>query len=143
MISVSDLPTVNALLNATSAIVLVAGFTAIKTRRKNLHRGLMLSAVGVSTLFLASYLYYHSQAGATRFTGQGWIRPVYFTILTTHTILAMIIVPLVIATLYLALRQRFPVHRRIARFTLPVWLYVSVTGILVYLMLYQWYPGPV
>lgn len=142
MISVSDLPAVNALLNATSAIVLVAGFIAIKRRRRNLHRGLMLSAVGVSTLFLASYLYYHSQAGTTRFTGQGWIRPVYFTILTSHTILAMIIVPLVIATLYLALRQRFPVHRRIARFTLPVWLYVSVTGILVYLMLYQWYPGP-
>ena len=101
----------------------------------------MLAALGASILFLAGYLYYHSQVGTTRFTGQGWIRPVYFTILTSHTTLAMVIVPLVIATLFLAFRGRFPRHRRIARLTLPTWLYVSVTGILVYLILYQWYPG--
>jgi putative membrane protein len=141
MISVSELPAVNALLNASSAILLIAGFAAIKRRRRDLHRGLMLAAVGASILFLISYLYYHSQVGTTRFTGQGWIRPVYFTILTSHTILAMVIVPLVIATLFLAFRGRFPRHRRIARLTLPTWLYVSVTGILVYLMLYRWYPG--
>jgi len=101
----------------------------------------MLSALGVSILFLVSYLYYHSQAGATRFTAQGWVRSVYFIILGSHTILAMIIVPLVIATLYFALRDNFERHRRLARVTLPTWLYVSITGIVVYLMLYQWFPS--
>ena len=97
----------------------------------------MLGALTVSVTFLASYLFYHYQVGTTRFAGQGWLRPVYFTILGSHTILAMVIVPLVIVTLYFALRGSFPRHRRIARWTLPVWLYVSVTGILVYLMLYR------
>jgi uncharacterized membrane protein YozB (DUF420 family) len=97
----------------------------------------MLGALIVSVTFLASYLFYHYQAGTTRFTGQGWLRPVYFTILGSHTILATVIVPLVIVTLYFALRGSFARHRRIARWTLPVWLYVSVTGILVYLMLYR------
>ncbi len=141
MISVSALPAVNAVLNGLSGLLLIAGYFAIRRRRVGLHRGLMLSALGTSILFLTSYLYYHSQAGSTRFTGQGWIRPVYFTILTSHTILAMVIVPLVIATLYFALGERFPKHRRIARVTLPLWLYVSVTGILVYLLLYQFYPA--
>lgn len=100
----------------------------------------MLSAAGVATLFLISYLYYHYHVGATRFTAEGWPRPVYFTILISHTVLAAAIVPLVILTLYRALRGDFTRHRRIARWTLPIWLYVSVTGILVYLMLYQFFP---
>jgi uncharacterized membrane protein YozB (DUF420 family) len=135
--SVSDLPAVNAALNGTSALLILAGYAAIRRRRVALHRALMLSAVGVSTLFLASYLYYHAQAGTTRFAGQGWVRAVYFTILVSHTVLAMAIVPLVITTLFFALRRRFPQHRRIARVTFPTWLYVSLTGIAVYLMLYQ------
>lgn len=105
-----------------------------------LHRSLMLSALVTSILFLASYLYYHAHAGTTRFTATGMVRPVYFTILLTHTVLAIVIVPLVVVTLYRALRSDFLRHRRIARVTLPVWLYVSVTGIAVYLMLYQLFP---
>lgn len=139
MISLGDLPAVNATLNGTSAVLLVAGYLAIRQGRVKLHRALMLSALSASILFLVSYLYYHYHVGTTYFTGQGWVRPVYFTILISHTILAVVIVPLVIVTLYRALRQDFPRHRRIARVTFPVWLYVSVTGILVYLMLYQIY----
>lgn len=101
----------------------------------------MLSAIGTSTLFLASYLYYHAHAGTTRFAASGWVRPVYFFILLTHTVLAIVIVPLVVVTVYRALRGDFLRHRRIARVTLPVWLYVSVTGIAVYLMLYQFFPA--
>jgi putative membrane protein len=137
LISLTDLPAINATLNATSAVLLVAGYLAIRQSRKSLHRACMLGALIVSVTFLASYLFYHYQAGTTRFTGQGWLRPVYFTILGSHTILATVIVPLVIATLYFALRGSFARHRRIARWTLPVWLYVSVTGILVFLMLYR------
>lgn len=140
MLSVSDLPAVNATLNAASGVLLVSGFIAVRNKRVGLHRALMLSAVGTSILFLISYLYYHSQAGATRFTAEGWVRTLYFLILGSHTILAMVIVPLVIATLYFALRANFARHRRIARFTFPTWLYVSVTGIAVYLMLYQLFP---
>ena len=139
--SVSDLPALNATLNGVSALLLVAGYSAIRRRRRDLHKALMLSALGASILFLSSYLYYHYHAGSTYFTGQGWIRPLYFTILVSHTILAIVIVPLVVTTLFLALRGNFPRHRRIARVTLPVWLYVSVTGILVYLLLYQVYPA--
>ncbi len=141
MISVSDLPTVNATLNGISAILVVAGFIAIKSGRRDLHRRLMLSALGVAVLFLTSYLYYHSQVGTTRFTEQGWIRPVYFSILLTHTVLAAVIVPLIITTVVLALRGKFSGHRKIARVTLPLWLYVSVTGVLVYLILYHLYPS--
>jgi putative membrane protein len=140
MLSVSDLPAVNATLNTASAVLLFSGYIAIRNRKVGLHRALMLSAVGTSILFLISYLYYHSQVGTTRFTAQGWVRPLYFLILGSHTILAVVIVPLVIATLYLAFRENFARHRRIARVTLPTWLYVSVTGIAVYLMLYQLYP---
>jgi len=139
--SVGDLPALNATLNGVSALLLVAGYSAIRRRRRDLHKALMLSALGASILFLSSYFYYHYHAGSTYFTGQGWIRPVYFTILVSHTILAIVIVPLVVTTLFLALRGNFPRHRRIARVTLPVWLYVSVTGILVYLLLYQVYPA--
>lgn len=140
MIPISNLPAVNATLNGISAVLLISGFIAIRKGNRRAHRTLMLSALGVSILFLVSYLYYHSQAGTTRFTGQGWVRSVYFIILGSHTILAMVIVPLVIATLYFALRENFVRHRRLARVTLPTWLYVSITGIVVYLMLYQWFP---
>ena len=140
MISVGDLPAVNAILNGASALLLVAGYLAIRNRRVVWHRTLMLSALGTSILFLASYLYYHYHAGTTRFTATGWVRPLYFAVLLTHTVLAIVIVPLVILTLYRALCADFARHRRIARLTLPVWLYVSVTGITVYMMLYQFFP---
>ena len=140
MIPISNLPAVNATLNGISALLLISGFFAIRRGNRRTHRALMLSALGVSILFLISYLYYHSQVGTTRFTAQGWVRALYFIILGSHTILAIIIVPLVIATLYFALRENFVRHRRLARITLPTWLYVSITGIVVYLMLYQWFP---
>ncbi len=140
MISVTDLPTVNATLNGASALLLSAGYLAIRGRRIALHRALMLSALAVSVLFLISYLYYHAQVGTTRFTGQGWVRPLYFTVLLSHTVLAMAIVPLAIVTLYRALRADFNRHKGIARWTLPIWIYVSVTGIAVYVMLYHLFP---
>jgi uncharacterized membrane protein YozB (DUF420 family) len=135
------LPHLNACLNATSAIFLVSGYTFIRRRRITAHRNCQLSAVISSTLFLASYLTYHYFHGATHFPGQGIARPIYFTILISHTILAVVIVPLVLVTLYRAARGDFVRHRKIARWTLPLWLYVSVTGVLVYLMLYQIYPA--
>ena len=141
MVSIGDLPAINATLNGMSAALLIAGFLAARGRRIVLHRTLMLSALGASGLFLASYLYYHAHAGTTRFVATGWIRPVYFFILFTHTVLAVVILPLVVVTVYRALRNDFLRHRRIARITLPVWLYVSVTGIAVYLMLYQFFPS--
>jgi uncharacterized membrane protein YozB (DUF420 family) len=141
LISIADLPAVNATLNGASALLLVAGFLSIRRRRVVLHRTLMLSAIGTSALFLITYLYYHAHAGTTRFMATGWIRPVYFVILISHTVLAIVIVPLVVVTLYRALRGDFLRHRPIARITLPVWLYVSLTGIAVYLMLYQLFPG--
>lgn len=138
---ISYLPHVNAILNSTSALLLLAGFRFIRRGRIQAHRNCQLSAVGASSLFLISYLTYHYYHGATRFTGQGIVRPFYFTILTTHTILAIVIVPLILLTLYRAARGDFIRHRRIARWTLPLWLYVSVTGVIVYLMLYQIYPS--
>jgi len=135
------LPHLNALLNATSAIFLVTGYTFIRRRRIRAHRNCQLSAVVSSTLFLVSYLTYHYFHGATHFPGQGIARPIYFTILISHTILAVVIVPLVLVTLYRAVRGDFVRHRKIARWTLPLWLYVSVTGVVVYLMLYQIYPA--
>jgi putative membrane protein len=141
MISVGDLPAFNATLNGISGTLLLAGYLAIRRRRIGLHRALMLSALAASILFLTSYLYYHYHVGTTRFTGLGVVRAIYFTVLGSHTILAMAIVPLVIVTLYFALRDQFPRHRRVARWTFPLWLYVSVTGIVVYLMLYQLYPA--
>lgn len=136
--SLSDLPAVNASLNGVSAIFLVAGYLLIRRRRVNLHRACMITAAGVSILFLVSYTIYHNHAGFTRFTGQGWIRPVYFAILIPHTVLAMLAVPpLAVGTLYYALRGRFEKHRRIARWTLPIWLFVSVTGVLIYFLLYH------
>lgn len=133
------LPHFNAVLNTTSALFLVAGYTFIRLGRIRAHRNCQLSALTSSALFLISYLTYHYYHGATRFAGQGLIRPIYFTILTTHTILAVVIVPMIVITLYRAARFDFIRHRRIARWTLPLWLYVSVTGVIVYLMLYQIY----
>jgi uncharacterized membrane protein YozB (DUF420 family) len=138
---VSYLPHVNACLNGTSAVLLFTGYTFIRSRNVAAHRACQMAALGVSLLFLASYLTYHYHHGATRFQGTGIVRPIYFTILTSHTILAIVIVPLVILTFSRALRNDFVRHRRIARITLPLWLYVSITGVIVYLMLYQIYPS--
>ena len=138
---VSWLPHLNACLNTTSALLLFTGYRFIRARNIAAHRACQIAALAVSLLFLASYLTYHSNHGATRFQGTGIVRPIYFTILTTHTILAMVIVPLVILTFYRAFRGDFVRHRKIARITLPLWLYVSVTGVIVYLMLYQIYPS--
>lgn len=141
MISTSDLPAVNATLNAISAGLLTAGFVFIRKRDIRRHKVCMLSAVCVSTLFLVSYVTYHALHGSTRFTHPGPIRWVYFAILISHVVLAVAIVPMVIITLARALRGQFERHRAMARWTLPAWMYVSVTGVLVYLMLYQWYPA--
>jgi len=139
---ISYLPHLNAILNSTSAILLIVGYRFIKRGQINAHRLCQTSAVVTSTVFLISYLTYHYYHGDTRFLGQGIIRPIYFTILITHVILAIVIVPLVLITFYRALRMDFVRHRRIARWTLPLWLYVSVTGVIVYLMLYHFYPTP-
>jgi len=130
-------PVINATLNGTSAVLLVTAHRMIKHGRMAAHRALMLTAVATSTLFLASYLYYHAHVGSVKFQGQGWSRKVYFTILISHTILAAAIVPLVIITLTRALRERFDRHRAIARWTYPLWLYVSITGVVIYFMLYH------
>lgn len=136
MISVSQLPTLNAALNSLSAVFLFAGYLFIRAKNRDAHRACMLAAFACSTLFLISYLVYHFQVGSVGFKGRGWIRPVYFTILITHTLLAATVPPLALVTLTRALRERFDAHRRIARWTLPIWLYVSVTGVVIYLMLY-------
>ncbi len=137
MIPLEAHPPLNAALNATAAVLLAAGFGFIRAKRIAAHKACMLTAVAISAVFLASYLYYHYQAGSTPFQGQGFVRTLYFTILISHTILAIIIVPLVIITVTLALRGRIERHRRIARWTLPLWFYVSVTGVVIYWMLYQ------
>ena len=135
----SILPHLNAALNATSFLLLVAALFQIRRGNVGGHRKLMLSALAVSGLFLVSYVVYHAQYGSVRFAGQGAIRPVYFFILITHVILAAAIVPLVLVTLRRALAGDFARHRRIARWTYPVWVYVSVTGVVVYLLLYHLY----
>jgi putative membrane protein len=137
-----DLPAVNATLNGTAAVLLTAGFVFIKRKRVAAHRVAMLAAVAVSVAFLASYLTYHLQTGArTPFGGTGAIRAVYFAMLVSHILLAVIIVPLILTTLVFALRGRFDRHRAWARWTYPIWYYVSVTGVLVYFFLYQWWPA--
>jgi uncharacterized membrane protein YozB (DUF420 family) len=137
----SVLPHLNAALNASSFILLSSGYYFIRRGRVIAHRNCQLSALTASIIFLISYVIYHLHHGATRFTGQGIARPIYFTILTTHTLMAVIIVPFVIVTLRRALRKDFLRHRALARWTLPMWLYVSITGVLVYLMLYHLYPS--
>jgi uncharacterized membrane protein YozB (DUF420 family) len=135
--SISDLPTLNAILNSISATFLAAGYVFIRQKNIGAHRSCMLSAFVTSTLFLISYLVYHYHHGTTAFQGRGIARAVYFTVLSTHTVLAAAIVPLILVTFNRALRERFDRHRRIARWTLPLWFYVSVTGVVVYLMLYR------
>jgi len=135
-VSLASLPAVNAGLNGACTIFLLLGFAFIKQRKIQAHRVCMITAFFCSAIFLILYLYFHFHAGIIRFGGQGWIRPVYFAILVTHTTLAIVIVPLVLITLSRALRERFDRHRAIARWTLPLWLYVSVTGVVVYWLLY-------
>lgn len=137
MLPIASLPGVNAALNATSALLLAFGYFYIRSGRVDAHRRCMLAALVTSALFLTSYLIYHYHVGSVPFQGRGWIRAVYFTILITHTILAVVIVPLVLITLTRALKGNFLRHRAIARWTLPLWFYVSVTGVVVYWMLYR------
>ena len=136
MIGVHDLPAVNATLNATAAVLLATGYLLIRSGRREAHRKVMLTAFGVSIAFLICYLVYHAQVGSVRFQKTGFIRPVYFTVLISHTVLAATVPFLAIFTLRRALKGQFPRHRRLARWTLPIWLYVSVTGVVVYWMLY-------
>jgi uncharacterized membrane protein YozB (DUF420 family) len=136
-VTLRDLPALNALLNGASALALLVGFWLIRRGRWRAHRAAMLTALALSAAFLTSYLVYHAQVGSVRFTGQGWVRPLYFSILITHTVLAAAVPVLASITLVRALRRRFPRHAAIARWTLPIWLYVSVTGVVIYLMLYR------
>jgi uncharacterized membrane protein YozB (DUF420 family) len=136
-VTVRDLPALNATLNAASAMLLLLGYLAIRRRARETHRRFMLAALATSGAFLISYLVYHFQVGSVRYTGQGVLRTVYFTILLSHTLLAVAIVPLILVTLVRALRERFDAHRRIARLTLPLWGYVSITGVVIYWMLYR------
>ena len=133
------LPTINAFLNTASAILLFTGHRMILRGRRESHRKFMIAAFTVSSIFLVSYLTYHYYHGTTRFPGEGWIRPVYYSILTSHTILAAAVVPLILVSLRRGLRNDITRHRAIARWTYPIWLYVSVTGVIVYLMLYRVY----
>jgi putative membrane protein len=145
MIDSNNLPTLNAILNATSAVLLVVGFKAVRGKAIRLHKACMLSALAVSTVFLASYLYYHfavKKGEPTHFSGQGLASVVYFSVLVTHTVLAAAVAPLALFTAYQGLRGNLRLHVRVARWTFPIWLYVSITGVVVYLMLYQIYPGP-
>ncbi len=135
--AIADLPALNATLNAIAATLLVTGYALIRRGRVRQHRAAMIAAFVTSTLFLVSYLTYHAHAGSTPYPGRGPVRAVYFTILISHIVLAAVVPPLALITLTLGLGRRFDRHRRIARWTLPIWLYVSVTGVLVYLMLYR------
>ena len=135
--TVHSLPAVNATLNAISTVLLVTGYVLIRGRHIAMHRRCMIAACVTSSLFLVCYVTYHAQVGSVRFTRQGFVRPLYFTILITHVTLAVTVLPLAIVTLSRGLKKRFDRHRAIARWTLPIWLYVSVTGVLVYVLLYQ------
>jgi uncharacterized membrane protein YozB (DUF420 family) len=132
-------PVLNASLNGASAVLITGGRLLIRRQKVRLHRMCMIAAVATSSLFLVSYLYYHAHVHSVHFPGQGWVRPVYFTILISHTLLAATVIPLVVLSLNYALRGKFDRHRRVVRWTYPVWLYVSVTGVVVYVMLYQIY----
>jgi uncharacterized membrane protein YozB (DUF420 family) len=140
MTDYSIFPVINATLNGCSALLLVIGRVLIARKKIAAHRAVMLTAFGSSSLFLISYLYYHAHVGSVHFQGTGWSRTLYYTILTSHTILAAVIVPMVLVTLTRALRQRYDRHRALARWTFPLWLYVSVTGVVIYLMLYRIFP---
>lgn len=131
------LPTLNAILNATAGLLIVSAYLLIRTGNRKAHKIVMLTATGVSAVFLTSYLIYHAQVGSRPFVGTGAIRTVYFSILLTHTVLAVTVVPLVLTTLLRGLRGQFDRHRPLARWTLPIWLYVSITGVIIYVMLYR------
>ena len=138
---IDDLPAVNATLNAASGVLLVIGYFLIRSGRIDQHRRVMIAAFGLSTLFLACYIVYHWQVGSVRFTRSGFVRPLYFSILFTHIVLAAAVPPLAIVSLWRGLAGKYFKHRAIARWTLPIWLYVSVTGVMVYLMLYHLWPS--
>ena len=133
------LPHVQAVLNLTAVCLMTMAYYYIRQQNRTAHRAFMIAALVVSTLFLVSYLIYHFQVGNIPFAGQGWIRPLYFSILATHILLAALIIPLILVTLTYALKGQFSAHRRIARWTLPVWLYVSVTGVIIYLLAFHIY----
>lgn len=135
-----DLPIVNASLNGLCTVLLLVGYTLIRQKKVAAHRAVMIAAFVVSAMFLVSYLTYHYTAGHTKFTHEGPVRTFYYVLLGSHVFLAVVTVPLVLVTLYRGLKSKFEKHRRIARWTFPIWLYVSVTGVLVYFMLYQWFP---
>ena len=139
MADLSIFPALNASLNGASAVLITTGRVLIGRKQVRLHRACMIAAVITSTVFLICYLYYHAHVGSVHFPGQGWVRPVYFALLLSHTVLAATVVPLVLLSLGAGLRSRFDRHRRIARWTYPIWLYVSVTGVVVYVMLYRIY----
>lgn len=139
--SVRSLPTVNAGLNALAALLLVLGWVLIKQRRETAHKWVMISALGVSIAFLACYVVYHLEVGSVKFQGPPGVRTLYLGLLLTHVVLAATVPALAVATIYLALRERRAAHRRLARWTLPIWLYVSVTGVVIYAMLYHLYPS--
>src|ERR1043166_8583304 len=138
--SLHDLPAVNASLNAISAVLLIAGFVLIKRKNRTAHRNCMLGALVASTLFLACYLYYHFHAGRTVFKDPAWFRPIYLALLLTHTTLAVAIVPMILVTVIRAAKQQFDRHKQIARWTWPLWMYVSVTGVLIYYLLNHRFP---
>ena len=140
MLSVENLPALNAALNGTAGILLAIGYYYIRQGNMTAHKKIMISAFVVSSVFLVSYLIYHAHAGSTKFLGTGFIRPVYFTILISHIILAAAIVPMAIITMFRGLKARYDTHKKIARWTLPIWLYVSVTGVIIYFLLYHIYP---
>ena len=140
-LDVGFLPPLNALLNTLSALCLIAGYATIRKKNRELHKKLMLSALGFSAAFLVNYLIYHTFHGDTPFLGEGWIRPVYFFILISHVMLSAVMLPLILITLYFALNGKFTLHPKVARYTLPFWLYVSITGVVIYLMLHQ-FSGP-
>lgn len=135
----TDLPHLNAILNTAATILLVSGWVCIRLGKKTAHVAFMVLALLVSTAFLISYLSYHYKVGHVAFGGKGMIRPVYFVLLISHILLAVVNLPMVVVTVIPAIRQRFDKHKRLARWTLPVWLYVSVTGVLVYFMCYHWF----
>lgn len=137
MLPLSYFPALNAVLNGTSAVLVASGIVLIKSGRREAHKRAMIAAFITSSLFLVSYLYYHAHVGSVHFQGHGWSRPVYFSILLTHTVLAAVIVPFVLVTLTRGLRGRYDKHVRSARWTYPMWLYVSITGVVIYLMLYR------
>lgn len=133
--NIAMLPALNAFLNAISAVILSVGFWAIKNKREVLHRNLMISAFCVSGLFLVSYVYYHSMKGDTKFLGEGWVRPVYFIILITHILFSMGMLPMILSSLYFGLTDKRKTHQKISKFTFPIWLYVSITGVVIFFLL--------